>query len=104
MNRLRDRCASPRTGESWAKGSDPERSDPQQFGVLVDLDGGAGLFELRLDRVGLVLGNALLDRLGSRVDEVLRLLEAEARDRAHDLDHLDLLAARGGEDDVEGRL
>src|SRR5581483_4410629 len=39
-----------------------------------------------------------------RVDEVLGLLEAEAGDRADDLDHLDLLCARAREDDVEGRL
>src|SRR5438067_13290447 len=72
--------------------------------ALLDLDFGAGLLELCLDRVGLLLGDALLDRLRSRVDEVLRLLEAEAGDRAHDLDHLDLLAARLREDDVEGGL
>ena len=45
---------------------------------LLDLDGGACLLELRLDRVGLVLGDAFLDRLRGRVDQVLRLLEAEA--------------------------
>src|SRR3954464_3061939 len=72
--------------------------------ALLDLDAGAGLFELRLDRVGLVLGDALLDRLRSRVDEILRFLQAEARDGADDLDHLDLLAAGLGEDDVERRL
>src|SRR5262245_64244279 len=78
---------------------------PVQAGeVLVDLDRGAGLFELRLDRVGLVLGHALLDRLRGRVDEILGLLEAETGDRAHDLDHLDLLAAGGREHDVEGGL
>src|SRR6185503_11633707 len=65
---------------------------------------GAGLFELRLDLVGLLLGDALLDRLRRRVDEVLRLLEAETGDRAHDLDHLDLLAAGLGEHHVEGGL
>src|SRR3954467_13981975 len=46
--------------------------------VLLQLDGGAGLFELRLDRVGFLLVHALLDRLRSRVDEVLGLLEAQA--------------------------
>src|SRR5205823_7456992 len=72
--------------------------------ALLDLDFGAGLLELRLDRVGLVLGDALLDRLRSRVDEVLRLLEAETGDGADDLDHLDLLLAGAGKDDVECRL
>src|SRR5712691_6957178 len=71
---------------------------------LLELDARPGFLELALDRVGLFLVHALLDRLGSRVDEVLGLLEAEARDRADDLDHLDLLLARPGEDDVERRL
>src|SRR6516164_1908228 len=71
---------------------------------LLELDRGAGLFELRLDRVGLVLRDALLDGGGCAVDEVLGLLEAETGDRAHDLDHLDLLAARAREHDVERRL
>src|SRR5262249_2937015 len=38
------------------------------------------------------------------IDEVLRFLQAKARDGADDLDHLDLLAAGLGEDDVERRL
>src|SRR3954471_3151268 len=71
---------------------------------LLELDRGAGLFELRLDLVGLFLVHAFLDRLRSRVDEILGLLEAEAGDRADDLDHLDLLGARAREDDVEGGL
>src|SRR5712691_9685039 len=71
---------------------------------LLHLDGRAGFLELRLDRVGLLLSDALLDRLRRRVDEVLRLLQAETRDRTDDLDHLDLLTAGCGEDDVEVRL
>src|SRR5207248_2301945 len=71
---------------------------------LHELDGGAGLLELSLDRVGLLLVHALLDRLRRRVDEVLGLLESEAGDRTDDLDHLDLLCARTGEHDVEGGL
>src|SRR5581483_3821146 len=39
-----------------------------------------------------------------RVDEVLGLLQAQAGDRADDLDDLDLLAAGLGEDDVERGL
>src|SRR4051794_32929261 len=72
--------------------------------ALLQLDGGAGLLELALDAVGLFLAHALLAGLGSPVDEVLGLLEAEAGDGADDLDHLDLLAACRGEDDVERRL
>src|SRR5581483_6794435 len=71
---------------------------------LLDLDGGAGLLQLGLDRVGLLAVDALLDRVRGTVDQVLRLLEAEARDRADDLDHLDLLATRVREHDVERRL
>src|SRR5712691_2530224 len=84
-------------GAPRAIGCQPEAS-------LLELDGGAGLLELGLDAVGLLLVHALLDRLGSRVDEVLGLLEAEAGDGTDDLDHLDLLLAGPGEDDVERRL
>src|SRR5262245_54375933 len=80
-----------------------DRSRPYTA-ALFQLDARAGLFELGLDLLGLVLVDALLDGAGGAVDDVLGLLQAEARDRAHDLDHLDLLVARGGEDDVEGVL
>src|SRR6266480_1275126 len=73
-------------------------------GTLLHLDGGACLLELGLDRVGLLLVHALLDGRRSAVDEVLRLLEAEAGDGAYDLDHLDLLLPCAGEYDVEGGL
>src|SRR5205807_2705894 len=72
--------------------------------ALLQLDAAAGLFEIGLQLVGLFLLDALLDGLGRLVDGGLRLLEAEASRRAHDLDHLDLLVARAGEDDVERRL
>src|ERR1700751_2344721 len=77
---------------------------PASVEPLLQLYRGARFFQLRLDLVGFLLGGALLDRLGGRVDEVLRLLEAEASDGADDLDDLNLLAACLGEDDVEGRL
>src|SRR6186997_1962005 len=73
-------------------------------GLLFELDGGARFLELRLDLVGLLLGGALLDGVRRPVDEVLRLLQAEARDRADDLDHLDLLVAGVRQDDVERGL
>src|SRR5690606_1212836 len=41
---------------------------------------------------------------GSTVHQVLGLLEAEVGERANFLDHLDLLSARIGDDDVEGVL
>src|SRR3954451_15993507 len=72
---------------------------------LLQLDAAAGLFELALQLVGLVALDALLDGLRSLVDERLGLLQAQAGRRADDLDDLDLLVARGGEDDVDrGRL
>src|SRR3954451_11004479 len=71
---------------------------------LLDLDGSAGLFDLGLELLGLVLVDALLDGLGGLVDERLGLLEAQASRRADDLDDLDLLVAGAGEDDVERRL
>src|SRR4051794_11889077 len=60
---------------------------------LVDLDLRALLLESGLDLVRLVAGNALLDRLRRRVNEVLGLLEAQAGQLAHDLDHGDLVRA-----------
>ena len=61
--------------------------------VLLDLDRGPDFLELLLDGRRLVLGDAFLDDLGRAVDQVLGLLEAEARDLADDLDDVDLLVA-----------
>src|SRR5215210_7834498 len=71
---------------------------------LLDLHPGAGLLEFRLELVGLLAVDALLDGLGRLVDERLGLLEAEAGRRADDLDDLDLLVAGAGDDDVERGL
>ena len=68
---------------------------------LLDLDGRAGLGQLLLGRLGLLLGDALLHRLGGGVDEVLRLLEAKAGQLADRLDHEDLVRADLGEHRVE---
>src|SRR6478736_6306309 len=67
----------------------------------LELDGGAGALELLLGLLGRSLVDTLEDGLGGAVNEVLGLLEAEARERADLLDDLDLLLARGGENDVE---
>src|SRR3954452_10090994 len=72
-------------------------------GALLQLDARAGLLDLGLELLGLVALEALLDGLGRLVDEGLRLLEAEAGRGANDLDDLDLLVARPGEDDVDRR-
>ena len=50
--------------------------------AYLSVDGGAGLFELRLRLLGVFLGDLLEDGLGGAVDEVLGLLEAEARRRS----------------------
>src|SRR5690554_4946281 len=71
---------------------------------LLKLNLGAYLFEGGLDLVGLLLGDALLHRLGRTFDQVLGLLQAKAGQRAHFLDDLDLLVAGRGENDVEFRL
>src|SRR5688500_8083418 len=47
---------------------------------LLDLDLGAGLFQLLLDVLGVGLGSLLLDSLGSAVDDSLGLLQAQAGD------------------------
>src|SRR5581483_2305584 len=54
--------------------------DPQN---LLDLDSRTRLFKLLLEFGRLVLVDAFLDRLGCGLDQVLGLLEAEPRDRAH---------------------
>src|SRR5690242_19397694 len=58
--------------------------------AFLDLDLGALLLERGLDLLGLVAGNAFLDRLRRGVDEVLGLLEAQTGQLTHDLDHGDL--------------
>src|SRR5258705_12744203 len=60
---------------------------------LLHFDSSALLFPLPLDGGGLVLRDARLDGLRSAVDEVLRFLEPQAGQLAHDLDDLDLLRA-----------
>src|SRR6266704_297204 len=68
---------------------------------LPDGDGGAGALEGRLPLVRALLVDLLEHRLGRAVHQVLGLLEAQAGQAAHLLDYLDLLVARGLEDDVE---
>ena len=69
---------------------------------LLDGDRSACGLELALGFLGGFLGDLLEQRLGSAVDEVLGLLEAQAGDDlADDLDDADLLLAGTLEDDVE---
>src|SRR5438477_43817 len=68
---------------------------------LLELDSCARAFELCLGLLGVFLRDLLEDGLRSAVDEVLGLLQPEARERPDLLDDLDLLLARGDQDDVE---
>src|SRR5919204_6364832 len=78
------------------------RPDNARNGLL-QLHLAAGLLQLSLELLALLAVKTLLDRLGSRVDKRLCLLEAEPGRRADGLDHLDLLLARSGEHDVDRR-
>src|SRR5262245_15852922 len=69
-----------------------------------EADDPAGLLELRLDLVGLLLRHALLDLAGGAVDQLLGLLAAQAGDGSDGLDDLDLLVAGRVEVDREGGL
>src|SRR5262245_15342641 len=61
---------------------------------LLDLDDGALVLELLLDLGGLFLGDAFLDHLAAGLDQLLGLLDAEARDDGADLlDNVELLVA-----------
>src|SRR6266536_2334323 len=68
---------------------------------LLELDFGAGAFELGLGLLGVLLGHLLEHGLGGRLDEVLGLLQPQAGEGADLLDDLDLLGAGFGEDDIE---
>src|SRR5882724_4261491 len=71
---------------------------------LLDLDRSALLLESGLHLGGIFLRHTLLHRLRGAIDQILRLLETEAGQLAHDLDDLDLLVAGRYENDVELRL
>ena len=68
---------------------------------LLELDGGASLFELLLGLLGVFLLGLLENRLRSFVHELLGVSQAEVGDGLDSLDDLDLLVASGGQDDVE---
>src|SRR5205085_7141665 len=70
--------------------------------ALLQLDGGARLLQLLSELLRLLFFDSLLDRLGRLVHERLGLFETQPRGRAHDLDDLDLLVSRSGQDHVHG--
>src|SRR3954454_13026660 len=67
----------------------------------LDLDGRAGFLEALLELLGFGLVDAFLDGPGRALDQRLGFAEAELGDRAHFLDHVDLLAAVVDENNVE---
>src|SRR5262249_23189800 len=78
-----------------------ERSRLRPPGLLA-FDFGAGFFQLLLDGLGFLFGNAFLDRFRGGFDQVLGFFQAEAGDDfADDFDHVDLLVAGVFQDDVE---
>src|SRR5690242_10689332 len=74
---------------------------PPEGRRLLEGDGRAGALELRLGLLRGLLVDALENSLGGAIDDGLRLTEAEAGERAHLLDDLDLLVTGGLENDVE---
>src|SRR5215218_3421029 len=74
---------------------------PDACNLLLQLDRGSGLFQLRLECLRVLAAQGLLDWVRGLVYQGLRLLEAEACGGADHLDDLDLLLARALENDVE---
>ena len=78
-------------------------TSPETVHDLLELDLGAGGFELLLDVLGFGLVGAFLDGLGSAFDQRLGFAEAQTGDGADFLDDVDLVLA-DSEDDVEFSL
>lgn len=76
------------------------RPRPQAYNALgerrrlLELDLAANGLDLALDVIAIVLGGIRLDLDRRLLDHLLRLLQAEARDAAHDLEDRDLLVRR----------
>src|SRR5712691_6758805 len=90
------RCLATNSLSPWAGWGGDQSPSP-----LLDLGAGACVLQLLQDGFGLFAVDALLDRLGRLVDQVLGFLEAQAGDLAHDLDHADLGIARRGQHHLE---
>src|SRR3990172_4106356 len=87
--------------ERWGRRGRSPPTPPGPGCTSLDIDLGAGRLELLLQLLGLRLRNAPLHLLGRSFHQVLRLLEAEARDGADFLDDVDLVRAHLGQDDRE---
>src|ERR1700674_794311 len=96
-------CAAPPLEKPYCK---TIRCGPGQAGPskLLDLDLGAGLFELLLDGGRFVLVDAFFDGLRSAIHQVLSFFEAQAGDFADRFNDVDLVAANVCEHDGELRL
>src|SRR5271157_6168996 len=67
---------------------------------LFDLDR-RNAFELLADRLGLVLGRVLLERLRCSIHQILGFLQAQRRNFAYSLDGIDLIGAKVLQDYLE---
>ena len=72
--------------------------------MLLKLNFSTCLLELAFDLLGLLLGNTLLDSLGSAVHESLGVTQRQAGNILHNLDDLELGLACALQDHVERRL
>src|SRR3954454_16698593 len=88
---------SRRAGPHPARSRSAARASRGAQALLLDLDFGADVFELLLDRGGFVLRHAFLDRLGRAFNEILRFLQPEAGHFANDLDDVDLFGTDFGQ-------
>ena len=70
-------------------------------GELLHFDFGASVFQLLLDGRGFVFIHAFLNGFGRSFDEVLGFFQAEVGDCTNFFDHVDLVRAGIGQDDVE---
>src|SRR6266545_793339 len=101
LPRLPRAGAQPPCGRN--KGRSPSRmtAPTRERGRLLDRDRSSSALQGRLSLLRRLLVDLLEQRLRRAVNQVLRLLEAEARQAADLLDDLDLLLARRLQNDVE---
>ena len=72
--------------------------------ALLNFDSGAGFGKFLLDVLGFVFGNAFFDGLWGAFNKILGFFQTQTGDFADNLDDADLVAADGGENDIEFSL
>ena len=92
-----------------SKSRQPGRNRPATldagFGLeLLNFDSRARVGELLPDSFGFFFRNAFFHRLRRRLDQILRFFQTQRRHFANNLDHVDLVAANGLQNDVEFSL